>query len=243
MYGIYFYDHVCGHAILGGYTHCHKEANAYRARSLPSQKPINPQTDLYPTIDQHRYHWPVILERGADDPCAYPDLGFIVLPVDSLPDENPHQTWTFYNIPLQQKLLRWLKRQPVDEMPANTSFTYISTNFSVSIVTGIEEAQHTHFGYLEKLHVYAPLRSFDSRLMYRLTAPFRKCRTVDYYGLLRKEYAAHIVRAEYIRRYLPEVWYSGYSHYDLLVHQTRRNALKLQIKRCRVQTTASRTGQ
>lgn len=225
LYGIYFYDYVTGGAILSGYTTCNKEANEFRKKYLRHQNPVTP-TKL-PLVPQYLADWPISLVRGNGPECCYLN-GIIEVEVDATPEVDPHSPYLWYAKPsIQQRLSCLITGQ---SKLSKAPYVYTSTYYDLHLLAGIEEAQHSHLGYLRQVHyeilgTQSPLKDLQSRPLLKARKPICDYYTAKYNGLLGEEFAAHIVQVEYIRRYIPDHLKKGYEQYDAFVRNTRRKRL------------------
>ena len=219
-YGIYFYDSVCGGDLLSGRTTANAQARQYRQKhNLPAATTPNGSGDLS--------LWPVNLSYG--QPKAVPGAyihGMIYLPASFLPDIDPHEeffyTYRHFKNPHLQHLhqLFFENRSRYPSMPL----------LQRGIFTGLEEAQHSHFWYLERVHygnhqgnvntVCGPLKNYLTKGT--LTNDGGLNHHLRYYSGSGAEFAAHVTQAAYVRRYLPEIWYSGYHEFYAAVKTLRR---------------------
>ena len=230
LYGIYFYDHVTGGAILSGLTSCNDAANRFRVEHLSHQPPLT-HDDL--PLPSGLIHWPLLLDYGHGAVGCYRH-GIVKIPIGGIPDRDPYQTRSYYAPPPVYKPILNLITNKSDLEFSPYVLQCLSLNRS--LLTGIEEAQHSHFCYLERTHYSAngndddypkgPLRSFRSRWLVKLTMSLDGSGSLNYDSLLGDEFAAHIVQAEYVRRYLPVYWKRGYQKYDILIRARRRQARK-----------------
>ncbi len=230
LYGIYFYDHVCGGQVLSGYTSCNEVANDYRQENM-HQAPLS-EDDL-PLSADDLSTWPLHLSLERNSPCEHPG-GIIELPVNRITDTDPFGTETYYGEPSIIDSLRRLTKHKLTRVPQRSPFRFSCNPRDYNILTGIEEAHHSHFDSLERDHYGAtfpqygpigPLRSLKSRLRIDLNKHFSYAHHVEYDSLLGHEFAAHIVQAEYVRRYLPYVWENGFREFDQAVRDCRRQKL------------------
>lgn len=230
LYGIYFYDHVAGGPILSGHTTNNELAKRFRSLYLPHQSVL--KTDQTPYDCHELSSWPVYLspEKNAA-PAAYP-FGIISLPTCYFDDHNIDKLWCWYYTS-KSGIDRFFRRFLSPNSGKQGEKSLIMNDWVWNILTGIEEAQHTHLDYLESVNYHAsknniapvgPLKSKISRTHYHRIKPFIRNHSIFYNTALGEEFAAHIVQAEYVRRYLPTIWESGYQEYDQLVRESRRQA-------------------
>lgn len=226
-YGVYFYDHVSGGDILSGRTTANEYSRQFRQISrLP---PIT-----YPRLIKGLIpHWPVNLYYGSPDQCPSASIyGLIGIPVRAIPDIDPFESrlfyYRYYKNPLRQ-LLYNLSGRIHDKNSSYPSLPLLEQG----IFIGIEEAQHSHFWYLENRHygnqlddvnlVVGPLKS------YLTTKTAKTAPDLDHHlkccAGIGAEFAAHIVRAAYIQKYHSEIWAFGYRDYVAAVENHRRRLI------------------
>lgn len=222
LYGIKFYDYVTGGAILSGFTICNEKANKFRSIHLRHQNPVTPE-DL-PVAPSSLCDWPISLIRGKGEPSCYQN-GIIEIEVDAMPDEKSRGARLFYSKPsVYQQFAHFLTRQSA---LLKSPYVYPSTYFHEHILTGIEEAQHSHLMSLRKINYKAhdsqpPLRDYQSRQSLVARKPFCDHFVAKYNSLLGDEFAAHIVQAEYVRRYFPKHLRDNFQLYDAFVRRQRQ---------------------
>lgn len=222
-YGVYFYDYACGGRLLSGETTNNDRAHSYRrSHTLPDQ-PANP--DL---IKGNIPLWPVnlIKENRTNGPAAKIH-GFIEIPAAHLKDTHPDTlslySYRFFNSNLLN-VIRWMM-VPIDQ-DVYTSKAYLE----LGILAGIEEAQHTHFWYLEDKnygnitddinYVEGPLRSYIHKSQAR--AGIGLDGNLHYHGGIGSEFAALVTTSMYIKNYQPTLWSDGRQQYYETVKKHRR---------------------
>ena len=230
-YGIYFYDSVCGGDLLSGRTTANDQARQYRQRhNLPACPPdcgaigaavTNPDNGADLSL------WPVNLSYGR--PGAVPGAyyhGMISIPASFLPDVNPREEFFYAYRYFQNPLLKCLHQLFFE----NKSHYLSRPLLQRGILTGLEEAQHSHFWYLERVHygndhgnvntVYGPLKNYLTKRALANGGGLNH--HLRYYSGSGAEFAAHVTKAAYVRKYRPEIWYSGYYEFHQAVKTTRR---------------------
>src|SRR3989344_6021160 len=219
-YGIYFYDSVCGGDLLSGRTTANDQARQYRQRhNLPPVIGPNSSADLS--------LWPVNLSYGR--PGAVPGAyyhGMISIPASFLPAVNPREEFFYAYRYFQNPLLKCLHQLFFE----NKSHYLSRPLLQRGILTGLEEAQHSHFWYLERVHygndhgnvntVYGPLKNYLTKR--DLANGDGLNHHLRYYSGPRARLDALVTKAAYVRKYLPEIWSSGYYEFYQAVKTTRR---------------------
>lgn len=219
-YGIYFYDSVCGGDLLSGRTTDNDQARQYRQKH---NLPVVTSPDTIGDLSL----WPVNLSYGRANtvPGAY-FHGMIYLPASFLPDVDPHEEIFYAYRYFKNPLLRHLHQLFFENRSRHLSMPLLQRG----IFTGLEEAQHSHFWYLERVHygndhgnvntVHGPLKSYLTKGA--LVNGGGLNHHLRYYSGSGPEFAAHVTKAAYVRKYLPEIWSSGYHEFYQAVKTTRR---------------------
>ncbi len=237
-YGVYFYDHICGGHLLSGRTTDNEQSHKYRRKyRLP------PLTDTPDNIRKNIPNWPVNLvdENRNNRPCAT-NFGFIEIPARSLSNVE-YDTAARYRY-------RYSSHNPVLDFVFQLfaainqeESTYLTMEaLNRGILPGIEEAQHTHFWYLERKHygndlqntnlVDGPLKSY--LLISDAKSGLAHDSSLKYHAGVGAEFAAHIVTSTYVRKYHPLLWAEGGQekyHEAIMDHRRRLAATKATIIR------------
>ncbi len=149
----------------------------------------------------------------------------IYLPASFLPDTDPHEEQFYVYRYFKNPHLRRLHRLFFENRAR-----YPSSPLQNGIFIGLEEAQHSHFWYLERVHygnhdgnvniVSGPLKSYLTK--WTLSNGGGLNHHLRYYSGSGAEFAAHVTKAAYVQRYHPETWSSGYHEFCAAVRTTRR---------------------
>lgn len=213
-YGIYFYDHICGGRILSGETTNNKNAVEYRQKHGLPRLPSSPKS-----IRDNIALWPVNLHNGGGTPCSDARNSMIAIPTSSLQDIDTNEIHLYGYI------------DPKRSNPTIYSGEYQSLPaLEHGIRYGIEEAQHSHFWYLERTHfnnsgesvdnINGPLRGYlQKKKVKEENSPDNM---ILYYSGIGSEFAAHMIIAGYYRRYFPYFWEKGQREYHEAVMAYRR---------------------
>lgn len=121
----------------------------------------------------------------------------------------------------------------------SNSEKYTATTEERIILAGIEEAQLLHFYHLREKRKHnqdSPQEKFIGGSQVVTQGPLETYgdlaqltetgddvnKLLDYNALIGHEFAAHVVKAEYVKKYLPSVWKNGYEAYDTTIKARRK---------------------
>lgn len=223
-YGVFFYDFVCGGHLLSGETTGNERAHSYRRSYLLPDQPTDPDS-----IKRNILYWPVnlIKENRTNSPAAKIN-GFIEIPAAYLkktsPKINSVYNYRFFSSDLLN-IIRWTL------FPSGGHDVYTSQAYlEYGVLAGIEEAQHTHFWYLENKnfkndtdninYVEGPLKSYI--LKSQTFTGIGLDGNLNYHGGIGAEFAAFVTTSMYVKNYQPTLWNTGRQQYYEAVKKHRR---------------------
>ncbi len=230
LYGIYFFNKVVGDELMSqnlNDSRKDKYENRNWLRELQGQEKITPSVDnledwplIFPLHNPHK------MIAGVD-----PETSLIMIFPRSIQFVDPLKKRIFY--------------------PKTSLFSFLRMSYKMSplvewIIIGVEEAGHSYLAYIERTR-YQRSEDPERYKLYhtQLIGPLKdilprpvveqKPQWVSdllYHAFLGDEFSSFILKSEFIRRYEPEVWNSGYVKFDAAVRKRR----KKEVSRMREKT-------
>jgi len=245
LYGIYFYNLVSGGTIISENLGSNATFKSFKKSIFSTDESGSIIETKIPFSVNNLNDWPILLTNSVLNPAmAAASIPFNTAYIyeDQLHNIDPRK---------EKKMVK----KPGKTILNLGEISYKSNTNNEWILTGLEEAQHLHFFFLrekreseiqQKLqgkvkNIFVgsgkrietgPLESFTKREQFN--EENRKNNPnfiIDYNSLLGQEFAAHIVQARYVEKYLPQVWESGYKDYDLAVRENRKKAKKNNVSK------------
>ncbi|MDO8488305.1 MAG: hypothetical protein Q7S31_03245 [bacterium] len=209
LYGVYFYNYVCGGRVIN------RDLSVQYQHALTRKGLVNPELGELST-------WPLETRTCGYFPAETDMLSRIIgVDLAAIEDNTPGSIYIYY---------------ATQSLPFGIGMTYDTSLGQLWTCIGVEEASHADLLRLEETNylrhqIPVPLKDFElPSKKNKSDAEAMGADDADYYSKDGREFAAFVVCGEYIHRYCPKIWDSGYQQYNDEVRKRRRKLVLAEHK-------------